>query len=195
MYRSYLLILFYVLFGQVALACDCPDLPPYSKTYAEGFRIVFRGKTIKSFPCDGKGRIQMEITTLYKGSSPRYIDLIFPCTGNCAMDFKEGQEWLIYGNIIQFGRVETFLCTRSRRHLISNNKNIELSYVHSDISFEEECTLLEKEFGIQNFASNSQETIFSHQNEKPDFTKSVLLIVFSVIGFVVIYWIIKKFLK
>ncbi len=192
--RIILVILFLHTF-HFTNACDCPSTPRLEKTYIEEYAFIFKGSVKSITPCnDGIAKVHFVLQELYKGKSPKEIDVYFDCGKECPMNFYAGETWIIYSNYAQVGKPDVSLCSRSRK-LVDNEVQVQTNFIPSDYSFEQEAEWLRTNLGIQAFLKENNGAMLSHRNELPSRSNALLLIGISLAGVLLIYFVFKKFIK
>ena len=98
---------------EAALACSCAPPPPPQEA-REHADAVFSAKVLKApnVPRDYSMRLQVEDS--WKGADCGELE-IGAGFATCIGDFEEGKIYLIYAYRSEEGRLDTNLCTRTRR--------------------------------------------------------------------------------
>ena len=187
----FLLFLFNSFFS---FSCECPALPKLDLNYCNGYEFIFKGTVVSVGKCNEINKARFKLNELYRGVSPEEIDVYFDCSSNCAMNFIVGEEWIIYSNYAQLGKPKVNFCSRSRKYIQNENK-IQTEYVNTDITFDKEKNFLTENFGLHHFLRTNNNADFSHQNLRPDSLGVIILILISIAGFVVFYYLFNKFSK
>ncbi len=185
---------FAFLFSQSSCGCDEAKLV-FSQTYMDAHKLIFRGKTLVIANGEGFSKVTFVITQLYKGSSTKEVDVYFDGKSACNLKFNTGEDWLIYANYKQIKKPFVEYCSRSRKNVINTNKNIDLSYIKSDLTVDAESEKLRENLGLHNFSTQDKEEDNSHNNIIPGFWTRIVLILCSVAGFMLIYFATNKLLK
>lgn len=182
------------LISQSSCNCDESKLA-FSQSYYDSHKLIFRGKTVVIANGEGFSKVTFLVTQLFKGSSTKEVDVYFDGKAACNLKFNTGEDWLIYANYRQLKKPFVEYCSRSRKNVINTNKNIELSYIKSDLTVDAESEKLREQLGIQNFSTQDKEEDNSHNNIIPSFWERIVLILCSIGGFVLIYLGTNKLLK
>jgi hypothetical protein len=181
-------------FSFSVLACECPEVQKLDKTYTNSYELIFKGAVKSVEPCKEVGKAHFIVHELFKGDSPKEIIVYFDCTGDCAMNFNAGETWIIYANYAQLGKPDVSFCSRSRKQ-IDNEVEIQSGFVPSDLSFGQELEWLQVNLGAQALLKENNNADFSHRNELPTPKKTIILIVISFVAMMVLYFVIKRFMK
>lgn len=163
-------------------------------TYTDGFDLIFRGSVKSIGTCNELNKAKFLVQDLYKGSSPREIEVLFDCSSDCAMNFAVGETWIIYSNYAQVGKPDVNMCSRSRK-MIDNEIKIFTDYIPSDLSFNDEAEWLLKNLGRHDFLKENENEGLSHKNELPSPQRAIVLVAVSLAGMLLLYFILKRFLK
>jgi len=176
-------------------ACDCPPLPKLSKEYCNQQHLIFKGVVKSIGNCNQINHVLFRVQELYKGSLPEETKVYFDCSGDCKMNFYPGETWIIYANFIQLNKPKLSVCSRSRK-LVDNEIKVATNFISNDFNFNEEREWLMQNFGLHLLKKNEENTkINTHRNQLPEREMSLLLIIVSLSGFVVLLFVVKKFLK
>lgn len=177
-----------------SIACDCPVVPKLNEAYLKDYQLIFRGSVKSVGECNQLNKVHFVIQELYKGDSPKEIDVLFDCSSDCKMSFYPGETWIIYANFAQVGKPKVEICSRSRK-LVDNEIKLSTKFIATDFNFNEECTWLKTNIGLKNFLEENENSKLSHRNQLPDRTSQLILIACSLGGLLLVYFLIKKFLK
>ena len=195
--RPLLTLLFALLF-QLAFTqtnCNCNEKEiGFSETYVNANNLIFRGKTISTSKGTDYDKVTFSVSKLFKGVAAKQLDVYFDAKNPCALKFNAGEDWLIYANY-KSGKPLLVYCSRSRKNVINTNKNIDLMYVKSDITIDDETDKLTELCGLKPFTDPISENEDGHSNIIPTGGQRILLIIFSVIGFALIYFVLNKVMK
>lgn len=134
------------------------------------------------------------VTQLFKGSCPKDVTVYFDQKSGCSLKVAGGEDWLVYANFKQVQKPFVEYCTRSRKNVVNTNKNVEVQYIKSDLTIDQECDRLQQQLGTHQFAAQSEKDN-RHANVIPDFWQRVMLILASIAGFIVIYLLVNRFLR
>ncbi|MCX7743544.1 MAG: hypothetical protein N2167_03165 [Flavobacteriales bacterium] len=204
MRRIILNILFVLLGSYSLLACDCGQLlPPLNKAATDSFQVITVARVVKLEPGKNTGVATFEGITLYKGiiSSPFQVN--YDCITTCKMPFEVGAIWLLYIKKNNTGDFTVHYCERNRKKIPAGEED---EYtIYSQMSWDEEILFLEKNFPKKDFVNASMvneidstgKTVIdasrplAHASDR----QKVFLIVISVLGMLLIYLAIKKWIK
>ncbi|HKC67659.1 MAG TPA: hypothetical protein VKG26_05475 [Bacteroidia bacterium] len=193
-----LLTLLFTIFFQLIFAqtnCNCNEKEiEFSQGYIDANNLIFRGKTVSTSKGTDYDKVTFTIDKLFKGVAAKQLDVYFDGKNPCALKFNAGEDWLIYANY-KSGKPLLVYCSRSRKNVINTNKNIDLMYIKSDITVDDETDKLTELCGLKNFTEPIADTENAHNNIIPTGWQRILLIIFSVIGFAVIYFGLNKVFK
>ncbi|HXU28094.1 MAG TPA: hypothetical protein VN698_12765 [Bacteroidia bacterium] len=191
-------ILFFTLLFQLAFAqtnCNCNEKEiEFSEGYVNANNLIFRGKTLSTSKGTDYDKVTFSVSKLFKGTAAQQIDVYFDAKNPCVLKFGIGEDWLIYANY-KSGKPLLLYCSRSRKNVINTNKNIDLMYVKSDLTIDDETEKLTELCGLKAFAKPVADTESAHDNIIPTGSQRILLIIFSVIGFALIYFVLNKVMK
>lgn len=197
MRKAFLFLLFF--FSLRAFGCDCPPIEPVSKELTEDYDVIFYGKVDSIIPCNTKGigTAYFTVISLYKGSARQHIAVDYDCSSSCMMSFLKGEEWIIYSMYQHFDLLTVNLCSHSRKKITDDS--MDFYQAASQRSFEEENIYLEKNLGLQQFAShnklNDQQKEMQPHNEQPSALNKLWLLLISMVVMAVIYLVSKKYFK
>lgn len=106
--------------SQDAFACQCnPELP---LTRLEKNDAVFAGKVTDLVYLGHKGYVTIEVDEIWKGVSERSVTILDDTEGGCSVNFRTGENYLVYASRTSgiFGEpvLGTYLCqgTRNLNH-------------------------------------------------------------------------------
>ena len=193
--RNFLIfwLLLQTAFAQNNCNCNEKDIV-FSQTYINSYPLIFRGKTLSISKGTDYDKVTFMVNSLFKGVAARQTDLYFESKTECSLKFNVGEDWLIYANYKQ-AKPFVLYCSRSRKNIINTNKNIDLMYIKSDITVDDETDKLIELCGLKTYTETMPESVNAHNNIIPTGWQRILLIIFSVIGFALIYFLLNKVLK
>ncbi len=192
-YILFLILLFQISFSQDNCNCNEKEIA-FSEADINSNKLIFRGKTISVVKGTDYDKATFMISSLFKGISAKQIEIFFDNKNKCAFKFNVGEDWLIYANYKQAKPLVAY-CSRSRKNIINANKNIDRMYIKSDITVDDETDKLNELCGLKNFTEPISETESLHDNIIPTGAQRILMIIFSIIGFAIIYFLLNKFWK
>lgn len=189
-----------LLYTAAIFACDCPPVNHLTKAECGKFEIIALGKIELIEECKAeKTSAIFYISELYRGkNNQNSIEFEFDCASSCAMSFEKGEEWLLFLKQID-GKLIANLCDRNRKRFEDNSKDFNISLLRSTI--DEDITFLKTNIGLLKTGQNVNEPnhkmidITKRENQWSNRWKTVIYLCFSLIGFVTIYYIMKKFVK
>jgi len=176
-------------------ACTCDETKQaFTQSYINAHQLIFRGKTLSTSKGEDYAMAKFSVTQLFKGTCSKELTVYFDKKSECSLKINPGEDWLIYANFKQLQKPYVEYCSRSRKNVVNTNKNVEIQYIKSDLSVDAESEKLAVQLGAQKFAAQSEEDN-RHSNVIPNFTQRIVLILASIAGFVLIYFLLNKFLK
>jgi hypothetical protein len=191
-------ILFFLFLFQFALPqenCNCNEKEiVFSEGYVNSNQLIFRGKTISTSKGTDYDKVTFLVAKLFKGTAAQQTDVYFDAKNLCTLKFNPGEDWLIYANY-KSGKPLLVYCSRSRKNVINTNKNIDLMYIKSDITIDDETDKLTELCGLKTFTEPIANADSAHDNIIPTSLQRILLIICSVIGFTLIYFVLNKVMK
>lgn len=183
-----------------AYACKCAPLQPLTKEQAGSYDVIFWGTVDSVGACEGdKSAAYFAIEELYKGEASHHrIYVNFDCVTDCRMQFRQGEQWLIYAEYAKYGDLRVNFCGRSRKSATDVNEDYAIA-THG-LTFKEEMDFIRKNFGVHELNGPERELV---QNEgipsreliHPDGKQTILLLALSFAGMVLVWLIVKKFWK
>ncbi|WP_439875717.1 cobalamin biosynthesis protein CbiN [Bacillus mycoides] len=103
---------FFIL-SEKSYACDCSNVSPedaFQKT-----DVVFEGKVLEVQEKDGGGiKTLFEVKKIWKGTSSSQI-IIYTSVSSCGFPFAEGGEYLVFSSYRGEGKLETSICSGTKR--------------------------------------------------------------------------------
>jgi len=192
--RLICILLFVFLFQSLVSQnnCNCNENEiVFTDTYINANQLIFRGKTISVSKGTDYDKVIFLVSKLFKGISPKQVTVYFDNKNACAFKFNTGEDWLIYAN---YQKAKPFVayCSRSRKNVINTNKNIDLMYIKSDITIDDETDKLTELCGLKKFTESMPTNENAHSNIIPNGWQRIVLILISLIGFVGIYIVLNR---
>lgn len=179
----------------ISQSCDCDQNKiAFTQAYIESHQLIFRGKTVSTGKGEDYAKAVFSVSQLFKGSAPKEITVYFDMKSECSLKMNVGEDWLIYANHKQLQKPYVEYCSRSRKNVVNTSKNVDLLYIKSDMSVDAESEQLQEKLGLQRFAAQAASDN-RHSNIIPGFWQRVALIVASIVGFLLIYLALSRFLK
>ena len=191
-----LLVSCFLYLASYSQNCGCDEKKlVFSQSYTNSHKLIFRGKTTVIANGEGFSKVTFIVTQLFKGNSTKEIDVYFDGKSACNLKFNTSEDWIIYANYKQLKKPFVEYCSRSRKNVVNSNKNIELTYIKSDLTVDEECEKLRGLTGLQKFSSQEKVEDLAHSNIIPGFWQRIVLILCSVGGFMLIYFAANKLMR
>lgn len=203
--RSLFFYILFIWFGSISvLACDCGKLlPPLDKAATDSFQVITVARVLQLEPGKTTGVATFEGISLYKGIISSPFQVIYDCITTCKMPFEVGDVWLLYLKKNNQGNYTVHYCERSRKKALPGEEDEYIIY--SQMTWDEEVLFLEKNFPKKDFVNvnmvheidRSGKTVIDasrpldHATDK----QKIFLIVVSVFGMALIYFVVKKWLK
>ena len=176
-------------------ACDCNSQEmEFSENYVNNQQLIFLGKTVSINKGTDYNKATFLIQQLFKGTASKKFDVYFDNKDSCALKFNVGEDWLIYANYKQ-GKALAAYCSRCRKNIINTNRNVDLMYVKTDLSFDEEIEKLNAVLGTQKFSQGITDSETAHNNIIPNGWQRIVLIIISALGLVIAYVFLNKLFK
>jgi len=194
MRSHFLLILFLLIIIQSngIQACQCP-VTVLSIQECNKYEVIFRGKVLTVKTCDDKpGEAVFEVLELYKGNAEQKFKVLFSCSEECFYAFKPGEEWIIYSRYKQVNTALMDYCSRSRR-LFTNSKEDYYNSTNGN-EYEDELKFLRDKLGLHRLIQNNKNQDYS-RNLIPDTKQSVLILLASIVGIVLFYFLFSRIVK
>ncbi|QWU44629.1 MULTISPECIES: cobalamin biosynthesis protein CbiN [Bacillus] len=102
-----------IVFPDKSYACDCIKKSPEDAFQKND--VVFEGKVIEVGRKEGIGtEVLFEVKNIWKGTSSSQI-IIYTSVSSCAFPFVKGGEYLIFSSYRGEGKLETSLCSGTKR--------------------------------------------------------------------------------
>ena len=192
--RLLCILLFTFLFSILAAQdnCNCKESEiAFADVYINSNQLIFRGKTISINKGTDFDRVTFQVSKLFKGIAAKQLTVYFDAKNACAFKFNAGEDWLIYAN---YQKAKPFVsyCSRSRKNVINTNKNVDLMYIKSDLSVDDETDKLTELCGLKPFTETTSSNENAHNNIIPNGWQRIVLILISLVGFVVIYLLMNR---
>ncbi len=191
MIKYFLFLLSYLM---VALAssqnCNCIPLGPFTVADTNNYAVVFQCDVNTVEVIGGIGKATVTIHELYKGQVDRQVQLQFISNDTCSIGIAAGERWLIYGEYYQVKTILLDACSRSRKYY--SDKKADFYAISTGQSFDEEVDALKSVLSIKVIA---EAQLSGRELIKPKGTSIIFLIAFSLVGFLLILFLLKRFLK
>jgi hypothetical protein len=184
-----LLFYFCVQLG-VAQNCNCLPLGPFSDKDTSAYAVIFQADVNSVEVIDGVGKASITVSELYKGQVDRNIQLQFATSDTCPMSILAGERWLIYGEYFQVQSILVEACGRSRKFY--RDLKSDFNTLNTGQTFDEEVISIKSILSVKNI---NEPQISGRELIKPKGYTLLFLIIFSLLGFLLMWFIMKKFLK
>lgn len=177
---------------ELAKACQCP-LSSLSLEECNKYEIIFKGRIVRVKNCENKlGEALFKIEELYKGNAEENFKVLFECGVECAQNFREGDEWIIYSRYKQIDNAQIDWCSRSRKFFKNDNEDF---YVFSHGNdYEDEVAFLQKNLGLHRVMTEQNKQI-NERNIKPNIAESVFVVLISLGCIILFYYLFNRFFK
>lgn len=186
------LILTFLIFNISSKACQCP-LTALSMEECNKYDIIFKGKILSVKDCGDKfGEALFEVEELYKGVVAKEFIVLFECNVECAMKFNPGEEWVIYSNYKQVDKALMNWCSRSRKYF--RNEKEDFYTVNYGNDYFDEVKFLREKLGNHRPLAN-QANLEANRNQLPDKTQFIVILICSLSGIILFYWLFNKFFR
>jgi hypothetical protein len=102
-----------IVFPDKSYACDCMKKSPEDAFQKND--VVFEGKVLEVQEKDGGGiKTLFEVKKIWKGTSSSQI-IIYTSVSSCRFPFAKGGEYLVFSSYRGEGKLETSICSRTKR--------------------------------------------------------------------------------
>jgi hypothetical protein len=186
----YIVLIFFACLK--AIACQCPSTI-LNRQECNRYDVIFRGTVREVKPCEGKtGAAIFSIEELYQGNTGKEFKVIFECDEPCSQNFNPGEEWIIYADYRHLNDAKLDWCSRSRKYFKIENQDFYKVIYGND--YEEELKFLRDSLGVHRLLKDSTGST-SERNIKPEKWQLVVLLLVSLAGMVLFYWLFRKYFK
>lgn len=185
------LFIYIVFLTQIGFACQCPTTI-LNTDELNKYDIIFRGK-VNYVKIDGaNSEAIFSVNELYKGMLAQNFKVLFNNDDDCKLEIRKGDEWIIYSNYHQIDNAKLDFCSRSRAYI----KNIKEDFftVNTGVSYDEEIKYLQLNLGLHKLMKNNPNKV-ENRNIIPNKKQFAIILIFSLIGLLLFYWIVGKLLK
>jgi hypothetical protein len=190
--KIFFVIVLVVFTSSISKACQCP-FTTLGREECEKYEIIFKGKILSVVPCDNKfGVAIFEVEELYKGNTTKQFKVLFECGVECAQQFTEGDEWIIYSNYKQIDKAKMDWCSRSRKYF-KNEKEDFYTVTYGNDYFDE-LKFLRQKLGLHRLRTESHNAA-EERNLMPTKTQTILMLLISISAIFLFYWLFKKYFK
>ena len=190
---------------EFAQACNCKDqLKKISKEQTDQYNVVFHGYIKQLIHQDTDDYAEFVVSTPYKGLVPRDIKIYYDSRTSCQMPFFPGDEWLIYAKKDSANKRWTVnYCERSRKY--PEGDEMDNYTVYSGNTLQEELDFLEINYSNGQIVGEDTLTQIEEKDIKVIDARrednygtpkqKIILLICSLAGMIIVYLIIRKFLK
>lgn len=176
----------------ISYACQCP-LTSLGLEESNKYEIIFKGRVLSVETCkDNFGTAVFEVQELYKGNATKEFKVLFECGVECASEFSEGEEWVIYSNYKQVDKALMDWCSRSRKFF--KNPKEDFYAVTYGNDYYDELKFLREKLGLHRLLVLKTSTT-ENRNERPTTNQTILMLVISIGAILLFYWLFKKYFK
>ncbi len=173
-------------------ACQCPT-SQLNSAELQKYEIIFKGTVLNVKPCGtGFGEAYFRVEELFKGNAIDSFPVLFDCFEDCAVDFKEGQEWLIFSRYKQIGNAKIDWCSRSRKYFKHEKEDFYKSTLGSD--YFDDLKYLRETLGHHRLLKE-QNNAAGSRNKLPDERQRIVILLVSIAAIVVFYLLFRKFFR
>jgi hypothetical protein len=203
--RAVILVFVFLGTQMLAFSCNCETmLPKISKEETDVYTVIFTGYIKKLIHQDADNYAEFVVNVPYKGLVPRNIKIYYDGTTSCKMPFFPGDEWLIYAKKDSIQKKWTVnYCERSRK--FPEGDEMDDYTVYSGMPLEEELQFLDKHYSSGQTVGEDTLSMLEEDNKiiidsRRDDNygtprQKIILLICSLAGMIVIYLVIKKFVK
>lgn len=173
-------------------ACQCP-LTTLGLEECNKYEVIFKGKILSVETCKDKfGTAIFEVEELYKGNASKKFTVLFECDIECAQEFSEGEEWIIYSTYKQVDKAIMNWCSRSRKFF--KNEKEDFYAVTYGNDYYDELKFLREKLGLHRLLVLKESTT-QNRNERPTTNQTILMLIISISAILLFYWLFKKYFK
>lgn len=193
------------IFATVVYCCNCENtLPQLSREETEKYDLIFTGFVNNIHEQNNEWYAEFVVEQPFKGLIPRDIKILYDGTTSCQMHFLKGDQWLIYAKMDSVKRKWTVnYCERSRKFPEPDEED---QYtIYSGKTLDEELSFLAKNYNTGQIVGEDTLTMIEKENKivvdsqrnmnygSP--RQKIILLICSLAGMIIVYLIIKKFVK
>ncbi|MBN8702158.1 MAG: hypothetical protein J0M08_03780 [Bacteroidetes bacterium] len=186
---KFVFIVFFILTFFSSFACECPPINTLDINEVDKYDVLFEGQVVYVDSCDTKSSVQFRIDKLFKGVSDSLVDIQFDCSSDCQMSFAVGEIWIMYVKYAKFGKLKVDLCSRTRKKLDATADYYTTTH---QLTFVQEIEMLTQLLGKKDVMKINNPNMGNRNLIIPKRPSMLLMLIFSVVGMVAIYFIIKK---
>lgn len=190
--KTYTIIILFFLVSNISFACQCP-VTVLNETETNKYDLIFKGKIISiNLKADANSEAIFELNELYKGNSRKQFKVLFNNADPCKLEMRLGEEWIIYTNYKQIDNAKLDFCSRSRKFF--RNQKEDFFEITSGLSYGEEVRYLQNKLGLHKLLRDDINKV-ENRNKIPSKNQFTIILICSLAGIIVFYWLIKKLLK
>lgn len=190
--KTYTIIILFFLVSNISFACQCP-VTVLNETETNKYDLIFKGKIISiNLKADANSEAIFELNELYKGNSRKQFEVLFNNADPCKLEMRLGEEWIIYTNYKQIDNAKLDFCSRSRKFF--RNQKEDFFEITSGLSYGEEVRYLQNKLGLHKLLRDDINKV-ENRNKIPSKNQFTIILICSLAGIIVFYWLIKKLLK
>ena len=189
---SFVLILFFAI---RMYSCECPSIIKISPESIKQYDVIFRGRVDSVLSKGNKDNVWFTIQESFKGTLNKSTAVYYDNSTSCQMKMDKGDEWLIYAEYANFGKIEVNVCSRSRKYFAEEANDFYIA--NNGMPYADELLFLKTNIGVSPLAENDPTKAIQIQREliHPSQTQMLYWLLASLVGFFVIYFLFKKFVK
>lgn len=174
-------------------SCQCPIIE-WTVNEVNKNDVIFRGKIKNVILHQNNYTVaEMEVINLFKGNALKLYKVLFPENDGCSIPVNVGEEWLIYSQQKQINSCIINWCGLSRKKFQNDAEDFFIA-THI-ITYDEEINKLKENFQEIQFDSNRNNNMEFHKNIIPEKIELYLYMALSLIGFLILLYIVKNYLK
>lgn len=175
-----------------SFACQCP-VTQLSREECDKYEIIFKGRVIDVKDCGSKpGEAVFQVDELYKGNAGKEFVVLFECNDPCAQKFLPGDEWVIYSRYKQISNAKMDWCSRSRKYFRIDKEDFYTVNYGND--YDDEVKFLRENLGLHRLLADTTNQA-GNRNKKPDTADTVVILICSLLGIIVFYYLFNRFFK
>jgi len=205
MLREFFSSVTFIFFGSLIFPCNCETiLPKISKEETDQYTVIFSGFIKKIIHQPDGDFAEFVVNVPYKGLIPRDIKISYDNSTSCKMEFFPGDEWLIYSKKDSVNKKWTVnFCDRSRKY--PEGDETDNYTIYSGMTIDEEIRFLAKTYSSGQTVGEDTLTMIeedkkivvdvNRQQNLGTPKEKLILLICSLTGMIIIYLIIKKFVK
>ncbi len=186
-----------LFFAKTGVACDCPPIVKLSADGIKQYHLIFRGRVDSTAIVRSRAVAWFTIDELYKGTATKVSAIYYDGSGPCQMQIDKGDEWIVYAIYTSYGKPELNFCSRSRKHFPDEKDDFYV--VNNGLSYTDELAFLKSNLGLQTFVGTPSPSAEQQQAPRelihPDHAQLLYWLLASLLGFLGIWFLLRKFLR